>query len=480
MTTEERLEVIGGMYEATAEILSARTQGEVLSSFARAHREGFRLTISGARRSFGEQYLPTEGGKVLDVAGLDRGATLLAEEPDGSIWVRSGGGTTFKDLCLAFPRHRVSSPPTTDTITVSGALAACVHNSASYFADSVRAFVLLAPSGETFHCARGLPGLEGELFDHVPGSFGALGVVTDVELRLRPLDPDRWVLVHSLYAGPSTTGQYLDRLEEAADDPRFAEGAGAVIYGNRGHAITLGDELLPPGKRPTGSQALLTGEDIRWQSITQSLVHRFPRLAEWLVTRTYPQGAARWAPLQGFLYFQRGYDEAHRRMTAGGASKALLQLFGARGRLPICHTSWFFPRAELRSFVEGYFSILDRYPGLPAITEQQDIVLLGPSRWPCHSMGRTEGPIGILTASFAIERGGESARLAHEFCREVTRRCRDFSPGARVSLCKQVHAEETVLRSMHADFRATVHRLRARVDPARVLTSRLLAALGAD
>ncbi len=475
MVLPTRLEVIGGLYEATAEVWSAKTKEEVLGAFSRARGEGTLLTLAGARRSFGEQYLPPPGGKVLDVSSLDRGAQIVEQEPDGSVWIRAGGGTTFRDLHEMFPSYRVSCPPTTDTITLAGALAACTHNSAGYFADAVRAFTLLTPSGETLSCSEASSGLERELFEHVPGSFGALGVTTDIELHLRPHDPSRWVMVRSVYAGPMSG--CLDALEKTRDDPRFSEGAGAVIYGVRGHSIVLGDELLPPGDRPRAPQALLTGEDLTTQSITQSLVHRFPRLAERILTGAYPMGAGRVASLYGFLFFQRSYDEAHRRMTQGGFGKALLGLFGARKRMPICHMSWFFPRTELRAFVEGYFSVLERYLGIEKIVEQQDIVLLGPSRWPCHSMGRTEEPLGILTASFAVERGAASETLVREFMREVTTRSADFSPRARVSLCKQIHANETDLKRMHHGFAEATQKLRAHTDPSGILTSRMLTPL---
>lgn len=475
MVLPTRLEVIGGLYEATAEVWSAKTKEEVLAAFSRAQSEGQKLTLAGAQRSFGEQYLPPHGGKVLDVSSLDRGAQIIEQEPDGSVWIRAGGGTTFRDLHEMFPSYRVSCPPTTDTITLAGALAACTHNSAGYFADAVRAFTLLTPRGQTLFCSEASSGLERELFEHVPGSFGALGVTTDIEIRLRPYDPNRWVMVQSVYAGPASG--CLDALERTRDDPRFSEGAGAVIYGVRGHSIVLGDELLPAGDRPRVPQALLTGEDLAFQSITQSLVHRFPRLAERILTGAYPMGAGRFAPLYGFLFFQRSYDEAHRRMTRGGFDKALLQVFGARNRMPICHMSWFFPRAELRAFVEGYFSVLERYPGLEKLVEQQDIVLLGPCRWPCHSMGRTEEPIGTLTASFAVQRGATSEKRVREFMREVTTRSAEFSPGARVSLCKQIHAEGATLRRMHRGFSEAVARLRAHTDPSGLLTSRMLKVL---
>lgn len=472
------LEVIGGLYEATAEVESARTKDEVLAAFRRASESGQRLTIAGARRSMGEQYLPPDGGAVLDVSELDRGASIVETSPDGSIWVRAGGSTTFQDLRRAFPRHRPHCPPTTDTVSLAGALSACSHNSLGYFPESVRAFSLLAPSGEVFSCSDGGSDFERELYWHVPGSFGALGVVTDIEVKLTPIDPEQRIVLNSVYAGRSDSGAYLNYLEQVVDSPRFREGGGAVIYGNRGHTIIWGHELLPLGAKPPGPQALLTDDNVTQQAVTQALVNRMPRLAEWLVSRAYPEGIARWAPWYGFLFFQRSFDAAHQRMMSGGLDQKLLRLLGVRHRMPFCHAAWFFPRAELRAFMEGYWGILDRYPGLEVTAEQQDLVLLGPSQWPCHTLGRTEEPIGAFTASFGVERGGESEHRVRDFFTEVTHLSREFAPGTRISLCKQIHADPEDLRATHAGFVAAVTRLRSRIDPQGILTSRLLRDLG--
>jgi len=477
MLTRE-LKVLGGLFEARAPILLAKSQDDVITAFERAERSGHRLAIAGAKRSFGEHYLPSAGDVVLDVEELDRGATLLSEEADGSLWVRAGGGTTFRDLRKLFPGHRTYCPPTADTISLAGALATCTHSSGGYFADSVRAFSVLGPSGVVLRCTRGAPGLAGRLYEAVPGSLGALGVTTDIELRLTPIDPEQIVLVHALYAGRSDSGAYLGYLEQASDDPRYGEGSGAVVYGNRGHAIVFGDELLPPGQKFKGPQALLTDDNIGQQALTQALVNRAPRLAEWLVSRAYTQGIARWAPWYGFQFFQRSFDEAHRRMAAGGPGARALRLLGVRDRMPFCHTAWFFPRAEMRAFADCYFDVLGRYPGLERRAEQQDFVLLRPCNWPSHSMGRTEGGIGVLTASFQVDRGGESERRTSEFFREVTAESARYAPGARVSLCKQIHARPEDLRSMHADFARSMRSLRQEVDPKGILSSRLLQALG--
>jgi FAD/FMN-containing dehydrogenase len=476
--TERKFQVIGGMFGATCETRVARTTEAVRAAFRAASEDGRTFSLAGGQRSFGVQYLPAAGGVVLDVGELERGAEELERASDGSVWIRAGGGTRFSDLKRLFPKHRTYCPPTTDTITLAGALAACTHSSGGYFADSVRTFRLECPNGATYVCHRDAPGLPGELFRHAVGAFGALGVVTDIELRLTPIAPDQQIAVNAVYAGPSDTSACFDALERVADGPRFAEGNGLAIYGIRGHAIVFGDELLPADARRSGPRALLTGEDLTAQIWSQAFAYRFPKFAEWMVTRTYRQGASLLAPWYGFQFFQRSYDAVHRVMATRSALAGALRLFGVPDGLPVCHTAWFFPAENLRAFVRGYFEILKRHPALVERIEQQDIVLLGPCAWPCHSMGETAGKIGVFSASFSIRRGERSQLEAEEFARAVTREAREFSPGTRASLCKQLHAEPGLLRDMHREYVARLDHYRAIVDPKRVLSSRFLIDLG--
>lgn len=480
----ESLHSVGGAYEADAEIVRATTIEEVLAVFRQASESGRRVTLLGGRRSIGDQFLPPPGALGLDVAELGRatdvgrGAEILEEDADGSIWVRTGGGTRFLDLRRVFPDHRPSCPPTTDTVTLAGALAACTHNSLSYFADSVRTFSLVSASGEVYRCARDGDERSRELFFGAIGAFGALGVVTDVEVFLRKVEREQQVVVHAVYAGPAKGGQYLDELERAADDARFSEGAGAVVYGREKHAIVLGDEGLPAGARHSGPRALLTDDDIDGHAVTQGLANRFPRIAEWLVSRTYQPGVKLWAPWYGFLFFQRGYDRAEAVLSRSSFGKKLLRLLGVNPRLPFCHQAWFFPRRDLREVLSLYWEVLGRHRGIEKRAEQQDLVLLPPSDYPSHSSGRTEAPLAVLTSSFAVRVGQPHFARTAEFFAEFTAEAVRRFPELKVSLCKQVHCEPSVLRAMHAGWIERISLLRRELDPQGLVTSQLLDRLG--
>jgi hypothetical protein len=476
--TERRFQVIGGVYEARAEMWSATTTEEVRARLRSAAKSGRTVSLAAGQRSFGVQYLPAAGGLVLDVGELERGATELEREADGSIWVRAGGGTRFSDLRRLFPGHRTYCPPTADGISLAGALAACTHSASGFFADSLRAFRLECAGGASYSCRRDAPGLEGELFRHAVGAYGALGVMTDIELLLTPIAKEQEIVVNALYAGPSKALECFDVLERTADDPRFREGHGVFMYGLWGHAITFGDELLRTDAQRRARRAPLMGDDLTTQMLLQALGNRFPSFAEWIVARTFRQGTARRAPWYGFQFYQRSYDRLYRVMAGQSGLADLLHVAGVPRGLPVCHASWFYPRESLRAFVAGYFDILSRFPSLVPHIEQQDVVLLPPSRWPCHTMGETTGKLGILTATFAIRPGEQSQREAEEFARTVTREAPRFAPGSRVSLCKQIHAEPDVLRAMHRDYASRLDHYRAIVDPERIIQSRFLAELG--
>jgi hypothetical protein len=92
--------------------------------------------------------------------------------------------------------------------------------------------------------------------------------------------------------------------------------------------------------------------------------------------------------------------------------------------------------------VNLYFRVLDQFPGLEEHVEQQDIVLLGPCRYPAHSMGRTEGDVGVLTSSYSLAALPATRRASIvRFFARVTDELHAKIPKARVSLCKQVHCD---------------------------------------
>lgn len=471
-----RLRPPGALQEQEAQVVSCTKQAELQELLAEASRERRRLTLIGGQRSFGGHFLPTDASLGVDISALERGAVVKQSLPDGRLLVRVGGGTRFEDLHAAFPQRRVRCVPTSDRITVAGALAACAHSAAGYFADSVQAFTLLTVQGDVIECSAGAEGRGRTLFDAVPGSFGALGVTTFLDLVLEPIEPEQLFGVHAEYAAPKLNEGFFAALDAIKDNPRFDEGLGGVIYGNRGRTLILADRRLPPGHVGEKKlQALLTDDDIEQHAFSQGLANRFPRIAEATVTKTYPQGIVRWAPWYGFQFYQRGYDRAHEVLARKGLKFALARLLGVDARVPVAHQGWFFPRHLTRQVMDVYFETLDEFPGIEKQVEQQDIVLLGPCPYPAHSLGRTETDVGVLTSSYSLAAlpPARQATIIQFFAR-VSQQLYAKLPETRVSLCKQVHCEPELLRSMHRPWIELIRPLKAELDPHQLLTSRHL------
>ena len=469
----------GARHEAIVSLRRADSVSAVLAAFAEASETGQPLTLVGGRRSFGGQGFPTGGALGLDVGALERGATALETEADGSLWIRAGGGTRFCDVHQSFPGYRAHGGPTTDSVTLAGSLSACVHNIMGYFADEVRAFTLLTPAGERIACRRDAKGRSGELFEACVGAFGCLGVVTDIELRLRPVERDSAeVVIESRYAGSAKGCAYLAALEVATDDPQHDAGAGALMFGCEGHAIVLGQRFVPDGQLIADQRAPLTDDDHERNALTQGLSNRFPRLAGLAISRAYPKGRACWADWYGSSYYQRSYDRAASILRGRGPHLALARAVGVDPRLPVYHQSWFFPRDRLREVMALYWAVLRRYPGVESRAETQDLVLLPPSRWPLHTSGAGPEALGVLTSSFAVRPETKNAARVSAFLARFSRLVWERVPSCRVSLCKQIHCDTDMLRAMHASWIETIRGWRAQTDPEGLLRSRFMAKLG--
>src|SRR6478735_5463039 len=144
----------GGLDEGDARCWFPGSVPELFELYRHAQARGCRLTLVGAKKSFGGHFLCPPGAEACDVLGLGRASELVERTADGSeIWVRVAAGVTFKQLLAEFPGYRPENPPTSDGISVAGALASCTHNMGGYFADSMRAFTLLSPNGQSYRCS---------------------------------------------------------------------------------------------------------------------------------------------------------------------------------------------------------------------------------------------------------------------------------------------------------------------------------------
>src|SRR6185369_3400889 len=465
----------GGLDEASARCWLPSSASELFDLYRDLQARGGRLTVVGAQKSFGGHFLCPPGAEACDVSGLARASELIERGANGSeIWLRVAAGVTFKQLLSAFPGYRPDSPPTSDGISVAGALASCTHNMGGYFADSVRAFTLLAPNGESYRCSSNGTPLERELFEFAPGTFGALGVITDIELRLRAVPADFSLQVEVMSGGRVAGSNCVQNLFRAADDPRHEPGRGIFFYGCQDRYILLADSYrIGSGPRPR-TRMLLTADRPRLQAALQGLSNRYPGLARRIALSVFRPARKFSADWYGFLFFQRSYDTAHEILSSPSPMFSALRGLGVDPRLTVCHQTWCFPREHADEFMQLYWRTMARYPGIERRAEQQDMVALHACRWPAHaSWGNAHGS-ALLTPSLAVRRGSSEHARAVAFFRELSRAA--FAQNARfkLMLLKQTACDEALLREMHGPYVARLRALKRRVDPNGIITSKLL------
>ena len=464
---------MGGLYEAQTLVHRPHDLASIQALFAQACRSGTRLTLSAARRSFGEHFLPPPGASAVDTRGLGGEVEVLDQGNAAGMVARVPAGFSFEALCAAVPSALPWHPPTGDRITLSGAVSACTHDSAGYFANAVQAIELLTPRGELIRCAPGAGGIGAQLFQLLPGSFGAFGWITHIELALRPVEPDAKVEIEVLESGPA---HYVDQLEQIYRNSQYPLGRGLFIYGWGRTAVLMGHRLVQGGL-PRLPSLPLTDEATVRNIVLHGIAHRLPAVVHRLLPHVLRKGRRFHAGLYGLSFFQRSYDRAFDWLSSGRWSSRALRAIGVDPRLSVCHQAFAVPPDRVHRFLRLYFEELGRHPQAVRRLEQQDLVRLPPCRWPLHGAHGLADGCYIFTPSFSIRRDRESHREVRRCLAKVSERAfREL--GVKVLLLKQAHCDPALLRQMHAGFIEQVQEMRQQVDPARILSSRLFQALG--
>jgi FAD/FMN-containing dehydrogenase len=398
----------------------------------------------------------------------------LEDEGAAHRWVRASGGTTFEALVAAVPGYLPQHPPTSDLITLAGAFTACTHDSAGYFADHVRRFTLLTPDGVSHQCHADAPGLAGELYRLVPGSFGVLGVILDLELRMIAA-PDSGCVGIVVHRGRYRDDPALSLLATLAASPA-THTAGLYVYGVGGETVVFESRRVDASTMAGVLPLPLTDEATTRNVYLQAIASLQPRLTNWFSLFLLTPGRRFRASLYGNSFFQRSYGRAYPILGGRGVLARALRGLGLNPRLPVAHQTFVIPPASIEGFFAIYFEILARHPKLVRRLEQQDAIRLPECHWPLHAAHGMPDGCFFVTTSMGVERDGESEREARAFFAEVAERTFD-AVGAKTLLLKHTHVAATVLRAMHAPMITRLLALKATVDPKSVLYTQFLHAL---
>jgi FAD/FMN-containing dehydrogenase len=173
-----------------AEVLQPKTVDEVVAAVKRAKTEKRNISISGARHSMGGQQWAKDS-LHLDMRGLSKFIALDVERG----LARAEAGITWPALVDALEKAQAGKDPIlsitqkqtgADDLTLGGAVSTNIHGRGLFwrpFIQDIESITLVDAEGAIRKVSRTQ---EPELFSLVVGGYGLFGIITEVEIRLRP------------------------------------------------------------------------------------------------------------------------------------------------------------------------------------------------------------------------------------------------------------------------------------------------------
>jgi FAD/FMN-containing dehydrogenase len=167
-------------------------------------------------------------GDLDEILRIDLAARTCTAEP----------GVTFVDLVRATMRFGLVPMvvPELETITIGGAVSGCSLESMSFqyggFHDSCLEYEILTANGELLRCT---PHTNPLVFQMIHGSFGTLGIVTELTFRLVPAKP----YVRMQYDTYSNLADYKDAIWRHYRD-RDVDFMDGIIHARDRYVLCLG------------------------------------------------------------------------------------------------------------------------------------------------------------------------------------------------------------------------------------------------
>jgi FAD/FMN-containing dehydrogenase len=317
-------------------IVKPETVSELRAIVARAASEGRSVSVAGGRHAMGGQQFG-EGNVLVDTRDLNR---VLQFDAEGGI-ISVEGGIQWPQLLdylnrVQEGRHQqwgiYQKQTGADRLSIAGALSCNAHGrglTLKPIVDQVLAFDLIGPDGEVRTCSRRE---HADLFRLAIGGYGLFGVITRVDLKLRPRVKVRRIVALG------ETGNIAERFEE-----RIREG---YVYGDYQFATdSTRDSFLRRGVfscyQPVGSDTPLTPNPTRfhpedWARLT-FYSHKYKRRAFEVYSRRYLEtsGQVYWADWQlSAAYVDDYHADLDRALHASvKATEMITEIYVPRPRL---------------------------------------------------------------------------------------------------------------------------------------------------
>jgi FAD/FMN-containing dehydrogenase len=196
----------------------AGAERELASVLAEASKNGWKVSIAGARHTMGGQTI-YPGGVVVDMRLL---ADMRLDEKTNTLHV--GAGAVWRDVIAYLDRsgRSVGVMQSNNSFTVGGSISANCHGwqvSRPPIASTVRGFRLMLADGKIVHCSRDE---NKELFSAVLGGYGLFGIILDVDLAVVP--NRRYRLDRRVVAASKFPTTWDETISAHADDAEMVYG----------------------------------------------------------------------------------------------------------------------------------------------------------------------------------------------------------------------------------------------------------------
>lgn len=243
-------------------------------------------------------------GSAIDTSELDH---ILSIDPVERIAVCEPGVTIERLVAAALPHGLVPAVvPELRGITLGGMVAGCSLESMSWryggFHDTCESYEVITGDGRLLRVS---PSESPHLFHHLHGSYGTLGILTEITCRLVPATP--WVEVTYRHLHDIDTFEAELRAVCSTDDPDAPERhqfVDAIVLNPQHFVLCLGRFVDDPGPmRPSD----YTGTAIYHRSVaerdhdlmaTEQYLFRYDAECHWL-TETVPP--LTWKPVRALI-----------------------------------------------------------------------------------------------------------------------------------------------------------------------------------
>lgn len=282
-----------------AAIVKPRSVAQLQAAIARATSAGQSVSIAGGRHAMGGQQF-ADASLLIDSRDMNR--VLAFDDERGSVTIE--GGTQWPAIIAYLNRAQdgrdrqwgiVQKQTGADRLSIAGALSCNAHGrglSLKPIVDQVEAFDLVDHAGEVRTCSRAA---HRDLFGLAIGGYGLFGIISRVQLKLRPRVKVRRVVALG------ETATIMERFEERIRDGH--------LYGDYQFATdSTHDSFLRRGVfscyAPVGGDTPLTPNPTRfhpedWARLT-FYSHRYKRRAFEVYRSRYlkTSGQVYWADSQ--------------------------------------------------------------------------------------------------------------------------------------------------------------------------------------